>query len=93
MRTYIYADDIDADKLTIQLALLKQQVTSNGVVNLHLPDVIGYMTKTPNYVEYLSEVVKLAELILVAAATNATSDRSLMTSKNFCAYINDPEPL
>ena len=62
--------------LPIQLALLRHQVTDTGVTNPHLPDVIDCITKTPNYLVYLSEMVKLSELILVAAATNATSEMS-----------------
>ena len=71
-----YADDIDADKFAIQLALLRHQVADTGVANLHLLDVIDFITKTTNYLVYLSEVVKLSELIICAAATNATSVRS-----------------
>ena len=44
-----YADDIDADKLAVQLALLKQQVASKGLANTHLP---GCITKTLNYLVY-----------------------------------------
>ena len=45
---HVYADDIDADKLTIQLAFLKQQLAINGIINPHLPDVLGCITKSPN---------------------------------------------
>ena len=36
---------------------------------------------------YLSEVVKLAELILVAAATNATSERSFSALRRVKTYL------
>ena len=88
----VYADDIDADKLAIQLALLRHQVADTGVTNLQdLPDVIDCITKTPNYLVYLSEVVKLSELILVAAATNATFEMSFSALRR-SALIDDPEP-
>ena len=82
-----YVDDIDVDKLAIQLALLKQQVTSEGLTNARLPDIVGCTTITPNYLVYLSEVVKLAELILVAAATNATSERSFSALRCVKTYL------
>ena len=83
----VYVDDIDVDKLTIQLALLRHQVADTGVANPHLPDVIDCITKTPNYLVYLSEVVKLSELILVAAATNATSERSFSALRWVKTYL------
>lgn len=93
----VYADDIDADKLAMQLTLLKQQVSSEGLPvkdDVRLPDIISCITKTPNYLVNLSEVLKLAELILVAAATNATSKRtfSAKTGINLPAYINVSKP-
>ena len=83
----VYADDLDVEKLTIQLALLRQQIESNEMANVRLPDVVCCITKTPNYQVYLSEVVKLAELILVAAATNATSERSFSALRRVKTYL------
>ena len=86
----MYADDIDTDKLAMQLKLLKQQVSSEELPvkdNVRLPDIISCITKTPNYLVYLSEVVKLAELILVAAATNATSERTFSALRRVKTYL------
>ena len=84
---YMYAGDVDVDKLVIQLTLLRQQVADTGVVTPRLHDIIACITKTPNYLMFLSEVVKLANLLLVAVATNATSERSFSALRRVKTYL------
>ena len=74
-----YSDDIDAYWLKCQLALLRQQVISfHGTDKQHLtlPDITEAVVDLPDRSTLLSEVMKVCELVLVAAATDATSKRS-----------------
>ena len=64
-----------AAKLVTQLALMRQQVTCERVTNACVPDIISYI------LVYLSEAVKLVELILVA----------VFDGKSLHAYINEQE--
>lgn len=73
--TGAYADDIDFDKLVLQLALLCQQLFGTTEA-LTLESTCKSVRKTPNFRIFLSEVVKLVELILAAKATNALSEQN-----------------
>ena len=85
----MYAGDFDADKLITQLAVLRQQVAPGGTDgdSLTMEAVVKAITKTPNFNTFLSEVVKLTELVLVAAATNATSERSFSALRRVKTYL------
>ena len=87
----MYADDFDTHKLITQLEVLRQQVAPGGTDcdSLTMEAVVKAITncKTPNFNTFLSEVVKLTELVLVAAATNATSERSFSALRRVKTYL------
>lgn len=85
----LYADDLDEEKLVTQLSVLRKQVEmiTREKEELTLDMVIEAIRKTPNFHEFLSEVVKLAKLVLVAAATNATSERSFSALRCVKTYL------
>lgn len=85
----LYADDLDEEKLVTQLSVLRKQVEmiTREKEELTLDMVIEAIRKTPNFHEFLSEVVKLAKLVLVAAATNATSERSFSALRRVKTYL------
>ena len=86
----MYADDFDAHKLITQLEVLRQQVVPGGTDgdSLTMEAVVKAIIKTPNFNTFLSEVVKLTELVLVAAATNVTSERSFSALHRVRTYLH-----
>ena len=81
-----YKDDFDADQLRMQLDILSANFPHESVHNLH--DVMPYLKEiSPVQRSLMSEVCKLASLILVMPATNAVSERSFSALRRLKSYL------
>lgn len=84
-----YGDDFSRDKLQSQLETFKSNFQCDGSDNdVHIGDIISYLQSlAPGGKKLLSEVVKLAKLLLVMPATNATSERSFSSLRRVKTYL------
>ena len=80
-----YGNDLDVDKLKLQLTLLQDQVSTKS----DLQDVVMYLRSfSVAQQELLSElVIKVTHLILVSPATKAISERSFSAMKTIKSYL------
>ena len=86
----IYEDDIDFDDLRAQLNILSQILKKKkfDCKDLNIHDAILFMRNlSPAEREFLSEVIKVVKLILLAPATNAISDRSFSSLRRLKTYL------
>ena len=85
-----YADDVDFNDLKTQLNMLPQisKKKEMDCKNLNIRDVIMFMRLlSPSERDFLSEVVKILKLILLAPATNAVSERSFSSLRRLKTYL------
>ena len=84
----IYSDDIDCYLLSVQLKLLAVATEDAGYKEGQV-DLMKVMHILRNFVskEAISQVLILAKLLLVAPATNATSERTFFTLRRIKTYL------
>ena len=82
----LYQSDFDMHLLKTQLLLLKSHFEKNPN-DPTLMDVVAYLRSLNTSSTFMSEVVKLVILILVAPATNATSERSFSALRRVKTYL------
>ena len=84
----IYSDDIDCYLLSVQLKLLAVATEDAGYKEGQV-DLMKVMHILRNFVskEAISQVLILAKLLLVAPATNATSERTFSTLRRIKTYL------
>ena len=84
----IYSDDIDCYLLSVQLKLLAVATKDAGYKEGQV-DLMKVMHILRNFVskEAISQVLILAKLLLVAPATNATSERTFSTLRRIKTYL------
>ena len=82
----LYQNDFNIELLKIQLSLLKSHL-EKSTNDPSLKDIITYLRSLKTCSTFLSEVVKLVTLILVAPATNATSERSFSALRRVKTYL------
>ena len=81
----MWKDDLNFAMLDSQLSILASKFQSSGSVGL--ADIMAYVTALPAHGAYMSEVMVLLKLILVAPATNATSERSFSALRRLKTYL------
>ena len=83
-----YHDDFNDDILRVQLRTLPAVIDqSEGSVNtLHDIRILVKQLKKPIR-NLISEVVKIIKLVIVMPATNAVSERSLITIRQLYTYF------
>ena len=84
----IYSDNIDCHLLSVQLKLLAVATKDAGYKDGQV-DLMKVMHILRNFVskEAISQVLILAKLLLVAPATNATSERTFSTLRRIKTYL------
>ena len=86
----IYRDDVNDYLLKTQLSLFPQ-VASNlnfDVEKINISDIIAlFRCLTPAKQQFLSEVVTLGKILIVAPATNTISERSFSALKRVKGYL------
>ena len=86
----VYGDDFCKFQLEEQLPLLRSIAESNGlkINNFTIHDFIQFLQKLDNSQKcILSEVIKLAKILLAMPATNAVSERSFSALKRIKTYL------
>ena len=86
----IYEDDNDFYDLRAQLNMLPQILKKKkfDCKDLNIHDAILFIqTLSPSEREFLSEVIKVVKLILLAPATNAVSERSFSSLWRLNTYL------
>ena len=86
----VYGDDFCKFQLEGQLSLLRSIAESNGlkINSFTIHDFIQFLQKLDNSQKcILSEVVKLAKILLAMPATNAVSERSFSALKRIKTYL------
>ena len=86
----LYKEDFHTQVLKTQLLLLNSHL-EKSFSDPSLIDILTYLRSLRASSTFLSEVVKIVILILVAPATNATSERSFpaLRSQNLPSYYYD----
>ena len=85
--TDFYKDDIDPELLNTQLSLLSCNLPPDSSPH-HLASILQFLRKlTEAQRTLMSEVCKVAALILVMPATNATSERSFSALRYIKSYL------
>ena len=85
-----YKEDFDESLLRSQLLTfsINFQSTTEKDANIILSAICTYLQKlSPGMKSLLSQVIRLAKLVLVAAATNATSERSFSAMRRAKSYL------
>ena len=73
--------------LATQLSILEAQFNSSCSEKASLPAITEYVASLPGKAVFMSEVITLLKLILVAPATNATSERSFSALRRLKTYL------
>ena len=79
----LWGDELNMDLLESQLHILAAHFSENNAL---LSSIAEYLSSLPSQ-HFLSEVVTMMKLILVAPATNATSERSFSTLRRLKTYL------
>jgi hypothetical protein len=81
-----YKDDFDRDQLALQLEIFSTNIPIESAENLN--SVISYLQQlSAAQKSLLSEVCKLAHLILIMPATNAVSERTFSSLRRLKTYL------
>ena len=81
-----YACDFDKNRLNVQLETLNEYCKEIDQSDVFCLRTVVNVLRRPEIKSHLSEVVKLAKLILVLPATNATSERTFSLMKLIKSY-------
>lgn len=82
----VYKDDLDTDRLAVQLETLHTNLKEEKDMNIH--DIIKYIKSLSSTERsLLNEVVTLTTLIMVMPATNALSERSFSQLRRIKTYL------
>ena len=83
-----YHDDLDEFVLKSQLQTFSTNYASDGIVSF--ASIRKYLQSlSPAMKSLLSQVVRMAKLVLVAATTNATSERSFSALRRAKSYLQN----
>ena len=83
-----YCGDFDENRLKSQLQTFSSNFPKIEMEDVTFCDIIIYLQKlSPGMKSLLSQVIRLAKLILVSAATNATSERSFSAMRRAKSYL------
>ena len=82
-----YACDFDKNRFQVQLETLKEYCKEIDQSDVFCLRTVVNVLRRPEVKSHLSEVVKLAKLILVLPATNATSERTFSLMKLIKNYL------
>ena len=82
-----YACDFDKNRFHVQLETLNEYCKEIYQSDVFCLRTVVNVLRRPEVKSHLSEVVKLAELILVLPATNATSERTFSLMKLIKSYL------
>ena len=88
----IYRDDVNDYLLKTQLSLFPQNTSNlnHDVEKINISDNIAlFRCLTPAKQQFLSEFVKLGEILIVAPATNAISERYFSALKRVKGYLRN----
>lgn len=86
MVTDFYGDDLDKQILSTQLVLFSLLV--GATVEKTFPGILTFVKSLPSCQRLLiSQVIRLMELIVIAPATNASSERSFSSLRRIKSYL------
>ena len=81
-----YESDFDASLLRSQLSIFSEDIPD--IKDINFSDVLNYLRGlSPGMKSLISEVIRVAKLIVVCPATNATSERSFSALRRAKSYL------
>lgn len=83
----LWGDDFNMVTLVTQLSILEGQLRGTPRGDISLSTIIKHVVALPEKATFMSEVITLLKLILVAPATNATSERSFSALRRLKTYL------